>query len=759
MRTHKQKLQKRMNIAITSITIITALVGIILVIATSYFATEELEQTSMSILRQNVNQIDTMLETLDRLNVDFVTNTGYLWQFMNSQQAPYDEYKAKLQFDRFYDTVLKLYPQGVSLYINADEMEKVYLNGYLFTHPGFDNPDWLDGAFISAANNSWQGSRQMHMYTAYNRYIDSQVIYVMRSYPIGSEKAKGMIGLYVDTRLLNEIMLSSLPSDDSQMYIISPSNEMITGIGENSGEYFDSVLQSAGNSSFMTSPLIYSLKSEYTGWTYSIRIPRSSGFALSNSLGTILIVCVLIYCVLISSIWTILFLHPYRAITQMAAQLQQSVTNMHNQPMETDELLYLRTVFSQLITQGNRLQREIDVYKPAMRLQLVSDMLRPGHIEFFPDHMQKMEAAGLPIHDRSFVVIALKSGEKGEVFSSDIVIPLITPLRSHELSPVCVDREDEGVVVLLTGSIPITEKTYMNFVHTLLNSLENEGIRSMAVGIGTVAPDFMGVPISYRAAQLALSHCLLLEGSGIYEYEQIIESHPQSIGLNSVNGEIGTVIDALNRTDAEGMHAALDALYGKMARLRFSPSMTKAISSQLIMRGMEITARFDANLATLIQEYPQGILYALDQIETLNEYRQFLEQIMSEMMNALEYRKNNVGSARLAQRIVSYLDANYTDTELCANMLAEIFSVTPAHISRVFKENTGTNLSVYLTKLRIERAKVLLLQERSLPLSAIAENVGYASVQTFMRAFKKETGIPPGSYKQEYLRLLREDAE
>jgi AraC-like DNA-binding protein len=41
------------------------------------------------------------------------------------------------------------------------------------------------------------------------------------------------------------------------------------------------------------------------------------------------------------------------------------------------------------------------------------------------------------------------------------------------------------------------------------------------------------------------------------------------------------------------------------------------------------------------------------------------------------------------------------------------------------------------------------MDENSPPRTAVADPVGCQNAQTFTRAFKKEEGIPPGSFKQE----------
>lgn len=65
--------------------------------------------------------------------------------------------------------------------------------------------------------------------------------------------------------------------------------------------------------------------------------------------------------------------------------------------------------------------------------------------------------------------------------------------------------------------------------------------------------------------------------------------------------------------------------------------------------------------------------------------------------------------------------------------------------NHVFRKITGFPPNVYLTKIRIERAK-LLLTDVGMTVGECAESVGYRDVNYFCRVFKKETGVSPKKY-------------
>ena len=99
------------------------------------------------------------------------------------------------------------------------------------------------------------------------------------------------------------------------------------------------------------------------------------------------------------------------------------------------------------------------------------------------------------------------------------------------------------------------------------------------------------------------------------------------------------------------------------------------------------------------------------------------------------------------KKILKYISKNVSNPLLGAPMVCDEFDMSTTYFSRIFKENTGVNFSVYLQTLRITKAKKLLI-ETDLNLSAIALEVGYLSSQNLLRLFKRYEGMSPSAYRQ-----------
>ncbi len=110
-------------------------------------------------------------------------------------------------------------------------------------------------------------------------------------------------------------------------------------------------------------------------------------------------------------------------------------------------------------------------------------------------------------------------------------------------------------------------------------------------------------------------------------------------------------------------------------------------------------------------------------------------------------------SKNKSQKTISYIEQiheilsqNYQQTINFAN-LAKEFHVSSSQLTKSFTAQYGVTPNKYLTNLRIEKAKALLLT--STPVKQIAQLVGYPDQLYFSKIFHKIVGVSPSQYRNE----------
>ena len=99
--------------------------------------------------------------------------------------------------------------------------------------------------------------------------------------------------------------------------------------------------------------------------------------------------------------------------------------------------------------------------------------------------------------------------------------------------------------------------------------------------------------------------------------------------------------------------------------------------------------------------------------------------------------------------IVRYMQ-NHLAEEISLSVLAEEFNFSTQYISQLFKNEIGVGFLSYLTNIRMEKAKKLLITT-SRPITEIAEQTGFNDYRVFTKAFKKSENITPSQYRREFL--------
>ena len=100
----------------------------------------------------------------------------------------------------------------------------------------------------------------------------------------------------------------------------------------------------------------------------------------------------------------------------------------------------------------------------------------------------------------------------------------------------------------------------------------------------------------------------------------------------------------------------------------------------------------------------------------------------------------------LAEAIYRYVQLNYRH-KLSTKDIASEFHVNASYASRRFSQRYQRTITEHISRVRIERAK-MLLQETEAPIGNIALNVGFDDINYFSRVFKKITSISPLEYRK-----------
>lgn len=395
----------------------------------------------------------------------------------------------------------------------------------------------------------------------------------------------------------------------------------------------------------------------------------------------------------------------------------------------------------------SRLGQQLEILKPQMQAEAIQRILNK------PEEMSSREefrALGLEIDPERSVLLMLGALDAEHQSHTAIYLSGLSETlhrflvgRGLRLQLVQMGSEILGLAQA-DGEIPDNEALVFigDAFERCIESMEhNNGIR-MAAAVGEGFVPWNEVPPVYNQLVYALEdlrNTAVLKvgvGSGFAPRRRYDCISPENIDLlwqyiraenaaqfRSTLADLLAPLEEVSSIDALQPFAeayALNYLYIKASRI-MQPE-TDA-TSQLVSAAQPF-----GNTGMSGSEWVQSVLCAFDEL--------FSRRIAVDASNA----------SQLVARIDDYILTHYSE-DIHLSTIAETFHYSPSYISRLYKEQTGKNLSGGINSVRINAARKLLLST-TLPVNEIGRRCGFYSNKYFMQSFKKATGQTPSQLRQ-----------
>lgn len=190
-------------------------------------------------------------------------------------------------------------------------------------------------------------------------------------------------------------------------------------------------------------------------------------------------------------------------------------------------------------------------------------------------------------------------------------------------------------------------------------------------------------------------------------------------------------IEALHTLTKNLSNSATDIQYTKFVYFQICNSMVKNVR--------ELGGR-------LPKDYNEKELFgAVFGKESILHLEELAEEILKTCIQNFE-QKEKALSANV-EKAIGFIKANYM-RDLSLEDVANAVFLSSGYLSIIFKEETGCTVLEYITYIRMQKARELVLQIPALKVKEIAEQLGYNNVQSFIRYFKKYYGVTPMSYRK-----------
>ncbi len=269
---------------------------------------------------------------------------------------------------------------------------------------------------------------------------------------------------------------------------------------------------------------------------------------------------------------------------------------------------------------------------------------------------------------------------------------------------------------------------------------------SITVGMGRLGYSLAKLREPYHTALTALEYKLIIGGNKVIFIEDLEPQTTDNIIFDERKEK--ALISSIKFGSKDDVKRAVDSLfsdiYGMKASIRDCQMylMEITVSINKLARDFQLdTGEIFGNAFTCYEDEYRN--------KSLDEVHNRVEKLCINLMEHISNKRQNI-TEMLVEKAKDYIRNNYGDNELTIQKVADYLHISPSYLSMIFKKEAKVTFLKYLVKIRLEVAKELL-GRTEMKTFQIAERIGYPEINYFSYFFKKNFGMSPREYRNQFL--------
>jgi YesN/AraC family two-component response regulator len=396
---------------------------------------------------------------------------------------------------------------------------------------------------------------------------------------------------------------------------------------------------------------------------------------------------------------------------------------------------------------------------PLIRANYLQRLIQ-GYLEL-PDQMeQSLAFMDVRFPYRHFAVVLVQveclsrfapdQSEKQWALARFIISNLAEDLNdeSHCIYTVELAKNRLALLINLNGDMPDQPTNGLTDIVNGLNRLLETRFKLYTIfAISGVHQGWQQIGEAYLEANAAIEYQLVKGQQSIFSFNDIRQESLQ------YHYPVETELQLINCIRSGEKEKAISLLHNLYEHNFRDDSITPELWRCLIISLAGTLLRILKSDTQIYRELVNGDIHPIRLLLSCKTTDEMFEKVKELYVMASEsfHVERGDHSEQLLLRIESFIYDHFADSNMSLTLLSEHLQLTPQYISQFYKKASGRNLNDYLTQVRMERAKQILLDPQ-LTNAQIAKMIGYTNDTVFIRAFKKVEGVTPGKYRESVTR-------
>jgi len=359
------------------------------------------------------------------------------------------------------------------------------------------------------------------------------------------------------------------------------------------------------------------------------------------------------------------------------------------------------------------------------------------------DALEKARDMGVELIAHSYLIALIKLSTSTENYSDLITAKLkISNLIENQEEVLCFSQSRDSIILLLKqfGTDSLEETAY-TIGQAIKYEVERNTECMVAIGIGSTVERIGSLSQSYADAEKAMKF-LVKTGQKLIIGTHDLNSFSEIDFLKLDGSPTSERLKYVKRSGIDEIIAQYIKIIGD------KPFQATLIGYYLLCDLIVAISKIIEELGGDVQEVIPSIAQETQLSEIASTKESFCNGVRLILETFIQFRDSKAAGKyySLIEKAKQHINIHFADQNISLHSVASIVNVSPNHFSTIFSQETGETFIEYLTQVRINKSKDLLLTT-DLRSADIAYDVGFGDPHYFSFIFKKYTGISPREFK------------
>lgn len=427
-------------------------------------------------------------------------------------------------------------------------------------------------------------------------------------------------------------------------------------------------------------------------------------------------------------------------------------------PIQADQLIDSLAKIKQEIDLTNKQDRELEKLKnqlwesiPIVKERYLCDMVTDDTMQ--PEQiLKKWRFLNLDYDLSQFEIFVLEIDGLEKKYGDDIEKMMLLKFAAMNIAEELVNSNKSGVLFSYSKDriaiLCCKQKGCMvqqEEIDQLAQSIQTTIFQylnvTVSIGMGKLYTSLAGLCKTFQEAERALQYKLIYGKNSLIHIQEIENES------TSINFPVELEKNLLSLVELGKTEAAKESLHNIFVYVTQSDGFNPQLLYNLCLNFVVLIYRcatmcgipYD-NLSKN-KNFPHNLL----EMKTVAEIENYLERIITDTSEKIKEMRMKKQQGTLG-KIKEYVEQNFAQ-DLTLDFLAKKFFINACYLSQLFKKELNCNFVDFLTAIRIEEAKRLMLHT-DLKVYEVGTRTGYNNPRYFSQVFERFTGETPSEYRR-----------